>query len=1264
MNALDVAAFFLVLRSVHLLDQETFVTRDQCKQTEVALWQKSDSISADCDCPPNYVSLAVENHKRTFCVMLTKPQPWSEICVSSGSTDDYYEISVTERSALNAFLRKTFVTEFWISVRKESEYGPPLKKLPGKEWGKPLDFEEDYDIEVNRTSSGECMKTTISNNYSKARFEDCNKEFSQLCVYKRDTMLQLYCSPDEFTTRYSYFQNYCFSIRASENVRNDWDLYDVNTHRKYRLYHSLARVSNARCDYSAVQSNTTAQLQQVLQSAGQINKALHIAIREDGIMTLSSRIDCFVYQYENTAIGEPKIFLKFDQIFKKLMLTIDQGRFLWREDYRDVGVVCYTDADAELIKKVKISRRIWPPKQEKQRTDREIYELKLYGDFPGSYWCEGHSVPNFTVVKTERIVAQRKPSEVVIFSVLLHVSLYEDDNVLHKQYLKQLTKSFINYIESFDDEKIKHAVRLIKAMKVMKIEMVDYAKQRLTAVVHVAVKYSDDADDEDDQEQENETDDRLAEQFHLRRLLLFTFKETCSEQYCVRGINSTEICLPDTTQHTLNWPSARIGQVVAPRKLCIVQSSGLPLTRKCVGDRIYGGAWQQISNPVQCSANVSSHTLSLFNYHSKPLDVTEIGHVFADIDQIMTNTVLIPADIFYLSKTVDNIRATLLNNGSTNVTVIANQKETYYCGVAGVLNRIMFVNESIVLSSQVALNTTNILLDSADDIINQLSTTSGFEDVLRGGSRDCLGARDWSSGGDVTDGSGNGTVLFTTPRLILLITDPNASGISGLALTRIDESFEESDVQLNSFNGFEPRLIYADELEDDVFLEENLEIASYIPRHLLEKIQQLNEHIDVNTTLAGSALRIVISIYFNDNIFKETTNGTILRSNSKIISVTVPGYSSDLPGELPIYFRNNDDQLVSNCGYWEFEPVDADSMPRWSYKGCSLARQLGNVSFCKCSHLTAFSRLCMDIQNVDSRNPEVSQTLVIDSVKISLDIITAIGCALSVMGVAGIFVTATLFPTWRSTSNSKILLQLSSAIAIEMIIIFFDGPDINYNDHTSKVYCTLLGATLHYVILVTFMWMLVIAYLQFLRYVKVLGRLRPAHWILKASIWSWMAPLIPVSIFTTFDYTLYHKQDNFSDICYPHGPALYYGLLLPISVVILINLISYSLIICSVFSVADNPTRFSDRDLTYSQLRLSSFLFFLLGLPWIFGMLITVKAGEVFSYLFCITAPLQGFILFLYFIVMDPIARKMWRAKFMSCYCGKQLKKSFDMTVK
>jgi hypothetical protein len=58
------------------------------------------------------------------------------------------------------------------------------------------------------------------------------------------------------------------------------------------------------------------------------------------------------------------------------------------------------------------------------------------------------------------------------------------------------------------------------------------------------------------------------------------------------------------------------------------------------------------------------------------------------------------------------------------------------------------------------------------------------------------------------------------------------------------------------------------------------------------------------------------------------------------------------------------------------------------------------------------------------------------------------------------------------------------------------------------------------------------------------------------------------------------------------------------------------------------------------QVATSVLLFFLLGLSWVFGLL--AGFSTVCAYLFCITATLQGFVLFLFFVLGEKKSRHYW----------------------
>uniref|UniRef100_A0A182FIT6 G-protein coupled receptors family 2 profile 2 domain-containing protein n=1 Tax=Anopheles albimanus TaxID=7167 RepID=A0A182FIT6_ANOAL len=767
------------------------------------------------------------------------------------------------------------------------------------------------------------------------------------------------------------------------------------------------------------------------------------------------------------------------------------------------------------------------------------------------------------------------------------------------------------------------------------------------------------------------------------------------------GVNSTEYCLPDRLSPAPGgnvWWAARLGETIAPRNLCVVERLGLPPTWRCLGDYLHGCAWEAARPPDRCApVQQATTTGALYRYSAAPLtDTPTLRGAFDTVEQALARpATLIPADLFYIAKTLENAREVLrpAGNGSSVLELLGDPG--LYCNLTTIMSRIMYVNETVVTVSQRALNTTNILLYATETIVQQLLPGAAS---IPGQRYDC----DRGAGAPGTDGTvADGTLVFRSARLIVLIADPAVANVTGVALFRLRN---ESRGTEDDFTDYTLRFLYANQSQQALLEEEELEIGAFLPQSVLDGLSTLysamqptveqeqeqpavpadeeeeeeqEEQVSQATTdpplvqaetMQPPPVRIVIAIYYNDRAFRETRNGTIARPNAKIISVSVPGYGSRMPDEIPIFTRESSNRRPGNgtdpgrCGYWSFEARSEDQFGRWAYDECRLVGESGPRKQCACYHLTSFSRLTMDTQLVESVG--VSQKLIADQGTYALDVITAIGCSLSLLGVLGIVATATLFPAWRTKASSKILLQLSGAIAIEMIILFVEGPDIDLR-HVSRIECALLGSTLHYIILVTFLWMLVTAYLQFQRYVKVVGRLRPAHFILKATALCWGLPLVPVVGFLATDYALYLKRDNLSDICYPHGAALWYGLLLPIATIVLLNLGSFLAVlyhICTIRRHERNPVaKAPDHDLTLAQLRLSVFLFFLLGLPWIFGMLTTGTEEPLFAYLFCLTAPVQGFVLFLYFVVMDPVARRLWLVRLRRCRTTRAAGNDTDM---
>lgn len=456
--------------------------------------------------------------------------------------------------------------------------------------------------------------------------------------------------------------------------------------------------------------------------------------------------------------------------------------------------------------------------------------------------------------------------------------------------------------------------------------------------------------------------------------------------YTFISINSTEFCLPVSTTNPallrfpkLTWPLINVGETIAPNELCLLRN-GLPLTRKCVGDFVYGGKWEDLlPEKLKCINKdvLTLHTKRLHSYN-KNITQNETTGIIHNMTSISSHfEQLIPADLFYISKTVQQL------SNTEQIIDVSDLTDKYKLTL--LLNNLMNVNISFVQMSQRSLNTTNILLDSFDNLLNQLATNysisanlSQFEEV------------------DEDDG----TTILITDKIIIFTSDPVKQNVSGLALVRSKGVSKQEE----SFYDFTVKKIYSNQTIDGLLDEyqDTLEIASFLPQELIDRIDEFNALANVTASLVP--LKIVMKIYYNDVMFQENANVTFFKTQSKVISVSLPGHSKNLPIMLPIMFKKSSvDQTEANaCGYWEFQPNgSSSSSSEWFKEGCEY---IGNSKYdkdlvlCGCTHLTHFAYLVMGTY---SHSISVDNEVIITDFDIhdsALDMITLFGGTLSIVG--------------------------------------------------------------------------------------------------------------------------------------------------------------------------------------------------------------------------------------------------------------------------
>lgn len=390
----------------------------------------------------------------------------------------------------------------------------------------------------------------------------------------------------------------------------------------------------------------------------------------------------------------------------------------------------------------------------------------------------------------------------------------------------------------------------------------------------------------------------------------------------------------------------------------------------------------------------------------------------------------------------------------------------------------------------------------------------------------------------------------------------------------------------------------------------DLDIATFFPDDLLNFLNPVK----------NNNFRIVFKIYNNDNLFQTTKNPTPNQNvEDKVISISVPGYSTDFPQNfLPILFRIKGDN--PGCYYWNYDT--------WVNGGIESSSTNPEFMYCQVNHLTPFTRI------TDIRSKILTNSF---SYK-ALNVLTQIGLSLSLLGVIGILIAFYYIPEMRFSKSSKIMLQITIALLFEIILFFISGSS-SLEKNTNL--CTVIGTLLQYIILVKFVWMTVIAVTNWLSWYSPFkfGMRRDSNenqieiWLL---VIGWITPV--VIVFISFILT---RSPEHLDFCFPTGAVKIWGFLVPMYAMFAAILIFFVLLLLEFQKmVANNVSGNNKQEVIQLMIGNVKLLIFSMGIPWCFGALHMIFSrghvyGTIFSYLFCIFVPLQGFFMFLFLVALN-----------------------------
>lgn len=417
----------------------------------------------------------------------------------------------------------------------------------------------------------------------------------------------------------------------------------------------------------------------------------------------------------------------------------------------------------------------------------------------------------------------------------------------------------------------------------------------------------------------------------------------------------------------------------------------------------------------------------------------------------------------------------------------------------------------------------------------------------------------------------------------------------------------------------------------EVFSADAFEIIS-------EEVNATHLHVDESDavvhlpeSVTNSSRRISFVVFRNDRAFMSSHG--LYSVNSRVLSIKIEDLTQFADGEvIDIHLRPIAGDLERNqtrsCAYWHF--LD-DNSGYWSQDGCTFipSSRAGQLDTCRCDHLTHFAEVLVPKTVFSERNEAV------------LEVLSIVGCVLSIVGLVCVGITAALFRSWRRDFSNKIWLQLCIAIFI-LIVCFLVVVFANFDHY--DVTCLLVGVLLHYSVLASFCWMLVAAVLSYRRLVLVFTR-DASHKLLRASAFSWGTPCAVVGILLAVSPHAYSGQfeemSPSSSFCYPSGLGLWLTVYAPIAIMLLANWTLFVLIVRSVFA-SRRIQRHGDSNEALRCASVSCLLVFLFGLPWIFGLF---ASNIVAAYLFTLTATFQGFVLFIFFVLGNKKTRDLWLNK-------------------
>ncbi|XP_073816202.1 adhesion G-protein coupled receptor G4-like [Musca autumnalis] len=632
------------------------------------------------------------------------------------------------------------------------------------------------------------------------------------------------------------------------------------------------------------------------------------------------------------------------------------------------------------------------------------------------------------------------------------------------------------------------------------------------------------------------------------------------------------------------WPPATVGKLVRPMQLCLLPG-GISLVRRCnYNSNSSKAEWEEMDfNDIKCLGYIHENSSITFELHTLYKEIPKTG---------AKKNFLSAATKFYN-----------FIEQSYNTLTVADLEISLYLLQAITKSRAMNLLPLI-------LEIGNVLLQSNRDAIVKFKEVNGtaalletFENYLNPMSKYALPQKQCAA--NFADAR-----QFDTENIKVFYVNPTCSKVSGI-VTFKRSAHNESHQMLTTDYDFQYIYLNQNLSLNEILSQSNVEVAAYVPEDLWNYAKRKN-------------CRLKFSWYRNSNLFENVMDNNVKDSGS-VLLVALPGCPGMQPHYIPPFrVGDNNSHETVQCFYWRqgaWKETTTTMMPNSNYP--------------------------MICQNKTTNKPQ--QTQLYTSVETSRLIVSLITCILSLFGLFCILLTALFFENWRRQFSNKLLLNICAILGLfTAYLMLLNMPNIRaaVGNADRPRRCIAVGAFFQYSLLVVFLWMLFIAMLQYQRYKCVFAAQMSRNYIVRYALAAWCLPLIPTILVICLDSQAYTRCLNKHEehfLCHPTGWSWIFGIFVPASGIILVCIAIFAFILWNIRRASKKFHLTLERDDVILHVRRSIILILVLSISWICGLLGHTSNFGFFQALFCVTSTLQGFFLFLYFVVMDKYARQYWQ---------------------